>query len=611
MTDITLINRKIYDTSNIGAIICNTPKSLNSSYNDNGILVNNQCVLIQSPEELLNYFGDPYIEPQIYSELILVYDLVKRGIPVYVSSVYDMLDNDDGFDISYNGYTEFMFVDTVNGARYSTFGYKLKSDIKFCQPVISTSYNGTNELVISVHLYILDHLRNRDYLSTVKLDPDRFYRTLTLELPIEFDSKNNLTTTDQDLIDLLSDNGLELKVINGQQDSQVLIKKFLEHTNIEIFTDSYVSQWSPGTDNQDLENKYSSPKGDNPTGEKHYEFELNEGRVNQDFYWYNIHSEMYAYKIEEISDIVNAYKTAIDNLKEVYPQPHFICLNKILKSTTISDSYTYVDQLSNQDYSEDKKIKYFVKQSSLKDLSDLNEYIAVQNLLLSEYDSDSDTYLFINTPDRSYSFINGLLSDTDNQLLENYNCDLFYGVAFDNVHTALESGEYNKLSFPVSLLTMYTMLTTSNYHLSNPVTNINIANIRVKSIISESSARSLSNLRCNSIVIFDTGAPSIFGNRSLSLSPNLRYSHISRTFIRLRRLIREFLETQKFILNTIFNITSCINYIRSEILETFVADGILTNYTIEYTEGTNRSVYITIELTFTGFADSITLDFKI
>ena len=611
MADITLINKKIYDTSNIGAIICNTPKSLNPSYNDNGVLVNNQCVLVQSPEDLLNYFGDPYIEPSIYSELILIYDLVKRNIPVYVSSIYDMSDNDDGFDISYNGYTEFMFVDTVNGGRYNTFGYKLKSDIKFCQPIISTSYNGTNELVINVHLYILDHLRNRDYLSTVKLYPDRFYRTIKLELPIEFDSNNNLTTTDQDLIDLLSNNELELKVINGQWDSQALIKKFLEHTNIEIHTDPYVSQWSPGTDNQDIENQYNPPRGDNPIGEKHYEFELNEGRINQDFYWYNIHSEMYSYKIEEISDVVNAYKTAIDNLKEVYPQPHFICLNKILKSITTSDNYTYVDQISYQDEDVEKEIEHFIRQSSLKDLSNLNEYIAVQNLLLSEYDSDSDTYLFINTPDRSYSFINDLLSDTDNQLLENYNCDLFYGVAFDNVQSALDSGEYNKLSFPVSLLAMYTMLATSNYHLSNPVTNINIANIRVKSIISESSARSLSNLRCNSVVIFDTGSPSIFGNRSLSLSPNFRFSHISRTFVRLRRLIREYLETQKFILNTIFNITSCINYIRSELLETFVADGILTNYTIEHTESVDRSVYITIELIFAGFADSITLDFKI
>jgi hypothetical protein len=147
-------------------------------------------------------------------------------------------------------------------------------------------------------------------------------------------------------------------------------------------------------------------------------------------------------------------------------------------------------------------------------------------------------------------------------------------------------------------------------YLTNPVVDLNISNLHVRSSIPESSALKLEQERCNSMVLFDIGSPSLYGNRSLSNLPNLRRSHISRNFVFIRRLIRDYLETQKFTISNLFNLTAITNYITGSILDTFVSDGILNNYTLDY-NSFDRTVNINITLTFAGYIKSLELNFRI
>ena len=95
--------------------------------------------------------------------------------------------------------------------------------------------------------------------------------------------------------------------------------------------------------------------------------------------------------------------------------------------------------------------------------------------------------------------------------------------------------------------------------------------------------------------------------------PNLQYSHIARTFIMIRRLIGEYLETKKFSLYTIYNIKTYVDYIRTDILDQFVNSAILNDYTIDFNldKVTEKTVYIHIELLFNHTIESIELNFTI
>ena len=187
---------------------------------------------------------------------------------------------------------------------------------------------------------------------------------------------------------------------------------------------------------------------------------------------------------------------------------------------------------------------------------------------------------------------------------------MYFGYVSDYVISALRHKHQIKAYYSAATLTLYSLLIRKKQYLTNSLHGLNVSNTSVKNSITERLARDLTDLRCNSIVLFDSGSPSIYGNRSLATTENLRFSHISRTFIYIRRLVREYLETQKFIINTLYNVTSAINYIRHEILDQFTLDSSLSSYNINYyTE--YKTVYITIDLLFYGFSDSITLDFSI
>ena len=139
---------------------------------------------------------------------------------------------------------------------------------------------------------------------------------------------------------------------------------------------------------------------------------------------------------------------------------------------------------------------------------------------------------------------------------------------------------------------------------------MNISCDCIKSIITEESALTLLDYKCNSIVIFDKGFPSIYGDSSLSSSPNLQYSHISRTFVYIRHLIREYVETLKFTLSTLFNIELSVNYIKRYILDVFTEQNILRAYTVDYNVE-NKTVEFNINLWFNGVIESINLNFII
>lgn len=574
MIDISVKNTVVTEDNNIGAIICHTPKCtfVTDTLSDNKSL---NCKLVRTLDEFNEYFGDPFIDPSVYSDLVLAYDLVRRNVPMYISSVYDMHDvSDDDFSlVSYNGCTEFYFTDKDG---YDTVGYKLKSNIKFCQPLIrhiEVTNNG-HVLQISVDLFYIDRKQIKSKSEFSSLSDARLYRTIIFSFDIE-------DVIDSEIKSELSKYGLELVVKNSGGDDKALVSELINHASdvTSIFLKSC------------LPDDYSEPLHD---PEKYV--------VTKD-YWYDTHTNDYRYDFDSDSEghndtSVNAYKSAIESLLEVKPSPIMLCLGHLYKSNSIYD----------------KDDPTLCVSSSLVD-ADPSTHIGIISILLETFDSDCDTYLFTNTPDLSISSTLSLLS-ADNKyeqtilLGDQYNADLFFGYATDFVDNSLAHPNSRKAVYSAALLSFYKLMLERDTYVTNNYVDLNISNRCVKLVLSEPSAKKLSDARCNSMVIFDIGRPSTYGDRSLSLKPNLRYSHISRNFVRLRRLIKDHLETRKFIVNTYYNIQSCINYIQLNILDDFVSRGVLSNYTLTYSTE-YKSVFIHINLLFPSVAETISLDFTI
>lgn len=597
MADITLRSTRLFDTNSyIGAIVCHTPKTIFSKTDHADY--SNWCRLVNNKNDLVKYFGDPFINPKEYSDLILAYDLVGKNIPIFISSIYDMKANDDDFFIPYNGYTEFMFLDRN---RHDTVGYKLKSDIKFCQPIIQFLFDGVNTLELWVHRYILDRSRELSFLDSISLNSSRWYDSVYYKVILSYDD-DNLLTTDKDIINLLYQDGFELKITNGTSDQQALLKKFMSYKTINISLESFVNDYELAISNN---NKNPDASFIDP-----YTSGLSNRKIEQDDYWYRINSDDYDYNLQMITDgddlrlndeAISYHEIAVNNLSNMFPKPHIASLGNLYKSET----------KANTDNSTGINVSY-VSNSVISSLP-YNDCIHIYSTLLNTFDSDCDTYLFINAPDVTASTIRTKLLNEDLDLFDlhnQYNCDMYFGYVSDYVISALRHKHQIKTYYSAATLTLYSLLIRKKQYLTNSLHGLNVSNTSVKNSITERLARDLTDLRCNSIVLFDSGSPSIYGNRSLATTANLRFSHISRTFIYIRRLVREYLETQKFIINTLYNITSAINYIRHEILDQFNLDSSLSSYNINYyTE--YKTVYITIDLLFYGFSDSITLDFSI
>lgn len=601
MADITLRSTKLFDAdSYVGAIVCHTPKILFSKTDHEDY--SNWCRLINNRTDLVKYFGDPFINPKEYSDLILAYDLVSKGIPVFISSIYDMKTNNDDFFIPYNGYTEFMFLDK---SRYDTIGYKLKSDIKFCQPIIQSSFDGVDTLELWVHRYILDRSRELSFLDSISFNRSRWYDAVYYKIKLSYND-NIILNVDKDIIDLLERDGFELKVMNGAYDEQALIKKFISYKKINVSLESFVNDYELAIrkNNKNPDQHFVNP----------YLAGVADRKIEQNDYWYRINSDDYDYclqmKVDEnhythLNDEAIAYhEIAITNLSAMFPKPHIISLGELYKSETKTSDSQIVD-------SSGSKIEYI--SSSITDSLSYNDCIHIYSRLLSAFDSECDTYLFINAPDVTASTMRANLLNEDLNsfdLYDQYNCDMYFGYISDYVMSALMYHQQTKVYYSAASLVLYSLLVRKSQYLTNSLHGLNISNTSIKNSVTERLARDLTELRCNSAVLFDIGAPSIYGNRSLATTANLRFSHISRTFVYLRRVIREYLETQKFIINTLYNVTSVINYVRHEILDRFTLDSSLSSYNIEYyTE--DKTVYITIDLLFYGFSDSITLDFSI
>ena len=568
MINASVRNRSILNDSVVGAIVCHTPKTLYTS-DDGSICTGQTCLLVNTLEELDKYFGDPFVDPTVYSDLIIAKDLIQRGIPLYISSVYEMLDNTDGFNkIFYNGYTEFYFKE--NG--FDVVGYKLKSEYKFCQPIISeiNFSNEDNQLHVYVQIYRLDRGVIKGLYTLNKPDESLLYKTLHFI----FDTK---TVTDQDIIDDFDKNGLELQIVYSGGDDKALVDQLKKHAvyGLKVLLAS-------------LEN--------NDTDQI----------VNTEFYRYNIHSSDYAYDIGDDDSAVTAYVTAVNALSSMLREPNMLCMGRMFRSVDTRDK-------------DDPNI---LLSSKLEPLSP-DSQMGVLSVLLSLFPEECNTYLFINMPDTSVSTALDLLnqrgkfaSNASNnegeaiRLQEQYNCDLFFGYATDIINASLTTESPRRVYYSAALLSFYNLMLTSDAYITNNFIDLNISNRCVKLVLPESSAKSLQESRCNSMVLFDIGRPSVYGNRSLSLLPNLRYSHISRNFVAIRRMIHNYLETKKFVLNIAFNVDSCICYIKFNILNEFVSKGVISDYDLSYySEG--KSVFIKIILLFPFVAESIDLDFTI
>ena len=489
--------------------------------------------------------------------------------------------------------------------RYDTVGYKLKSNIKFCQPIIQFSFDGIDTLELWVHRYILDRSRELSFLDSISLNSSRWYDAVYYRVKLSYDD-NTLLNVDKDIIDLLEQDGFELKVINGTYDTQALIKKLISYKKITISLESFVNDYELAIrkNNKEQDQRFVDP----------YLAGITSRKIEQNDYWYRINSDDYDYclqmkvdgdKDSHLNDEAIAYhEIAINNISEMFPKPHVISLGELYKSETKINESQIVDSTG-------AAIKYI--SSSVISSLPYNDSVHIYSRLLSAFDSECDTYLFINAPDVTASAIrtNLLNEDLDSfDLHDQYNCDMYYGYISDYVTNALGYSQQTKIYYSAASLVLYSLLIRKKQYLTNSLHGLNISNTSIKNSINERLARGLADLRCNSVVLFDSGAPSVYGNRSLATSASLRYSHISRTFVYLRRIIREYLETQKFILNTLYNVTSVINYVRNEILDPFTLDSSLSNYNIEY-YAEDKTVYITIDLLFYGFSDSITLDFSI
>ena len=566
-----MINPSIEDRinssyANIGAIVCMTPKIDLYSYVDedgNEVLVDHRCSLVNSVEALVNYYGDPFVDPTKYSDLILAYHLVQHGNYVYISAIDgDMLEHNDDFRTAYNGYTEFSF---VNNSGFDTIGYKLKSSIKFCQPIIRFKY-AINRLDLYVDLYMLNRSMIQSASALRTLSKASLYKTLHYV----FDTSK---ATDELIVSTLLDDGLELQLINTDPTkSTSFIDELKSQKQLVIYYNSYDT----------YKESHNLP----------YDQDRVERNTNSEHYWYNIHSDMYVYDFDEEEKVIQKYIDAIEVLSDKKPEPHHLLLSRLYKSVTVRNS----DGL--------------IVRSVLDDLS-YDSYIYVQSSLLSLFPNECYTYCYINTPDMSSSsvvdFLGGKLYES---LPENYNCDLYYGAISDYVVDSSIAHNPYRIHFALAAFAFYNIVHNSKVYAANPLDGMNISNNNIKFVVNEQTASALQDLRCNSLVSFDSNKPTIYGNRTLSLLPNLRYSHIGRNFVRLRRLIHEYLGTRKFVLNTHYNIQNCLSFIRTHILDPYVESGILSIYNIDYTTE-YQTVTINVRLVFTRALESINLDFTI
>jgi len=568
MADITLVRRSLLDESTIGAIVCHTPKTFKDS----------KCKLIKTNDELIQYFGDPYIDPYMYSDLLIASKLLTNGIPLYISSVNDTPVNNDGFTIcDYNGYTEFVFdsIKTKNDLGEEVvlapcLTYELKSDIKFCQPLINRIEvsNEKHRIHLYVGLYYIDIYKSKTLEEIKSLDSNRLYRTFHFVFDLDASK-----TTNKVIVDDFRLNGLELHLNNTN---------FVDYfTNLFKFKDGVSSDYA-------IDILLKSPTDDE---ELNYDVETN-------YYRYNIHTSDYKYDFDSSKDnedrnILLEYYNSIDYLVEMKPEPLMMCLGKLISiSHTESEVYSH----------------------TVRDLG--HEYhVSVCNHLMESFDENSNTYLFINTPDLSVSSVIDLLNCEKQytyspELLTNYNCDLFFGYATDLVSNSLSRSYIQKANYSAAILSFYNLMRNNVAYITNNFVSLNIANRCVKLVISEKSASKLKEAHCNSIVLFDIGSPSSYGDRSLSRSPNLQYSHISRSVVFIRRLINEYIETRKFTHNTVFNTDISVNYIKKSILDTFVSIGTLQYYNVTYTIS-GKTVNMQIDLLFSQIAENIILNFTI
>ena len=562
MVEISIKHKKYNYNSAIGALVCRTPK-VTKTYNDiTNEYETNYCKLVTSTDELLTYFGDPFVSPKDYPELAIAYDIVSKGLYVYISSLDDTKTNVDDFITEYNGYTEFVFSDD---AGYASVGYNLKSKLKFCQPLIRLiEYDKVSKILnLYVSIYVLDRdsVKAEDDLD--RLDSKQLYKTQIFSYKVTDD------LTDADLIADFDANDLELQVTNKIfGDERCLLSKFIQYEKFEV----------------DISNKLIGDIGDKSL------YKL------LGYCVFNLHSDDYLYSINGSKPAIEKYREAIDRTVDLKPEPHLLCLSRLVKAKEIKNNKGRYIRVATDDL-------------------DPEYYYDIHSYLLECFPDSCDVYLFINSPNiSSFTFKQIITSNNSYKdytvLQDQFNCELSYGYSNGFLNNALSTTSYVEMPFSASLLSFYASMVKNIIYSQDLIAGLNIPNESLTPIITERTARLFADNRCNSMVNFVTGSASLYGNRTLSTKPNLRYSNIARNFVRIRRLIKEYLETQKFEIKTVFNIQSNINHISYEILDKFKSSGVLLDYNIKYSTF-DRQVDMTIVLIFAKAAETITVSFSI
>lgn len=537
----------------LSAFICHTPKTFVTDTDRN-------CQIVTSESQLFEEFGNPYICPKKYTDLILAHKMIVQGLPVCISSVNDVKCYDDGFLTSYNGYTELIIKSKNSSDEFYNFArLKMKSEVKFCQPYFYCDTDG-NTLNIHLQTYLLD----RSLLPHNYVQNTLYRSTLVDQVDLSF---NTLSSTDQSIINAFSNYGIELK-----------IEYLTTNKNVMYILKSY-KEFTPTP-------KELSPEGMDPT-------------YSLDPYAIDLHDQLYAYDFDNITAL-HTYTEAADKLVALQTPPYFITVCKAMQSF--------------ERYSADNKLLY----TDITNAPPENCWYIYTELIKS-VPASSGIYLFINMPDTSVHTALSLLRQENDytavdELPESHNCDLFFGYIPSRVKCSLLSGIYQTIYYTAASLIMYNLITNADsiYQTYKPLgmSELGLSYQSPKSYINDSTANQLVNNRCNSVVTFDLGKTWIFGNRSLSNNQYLQHSHIARSVVYIRRIISEYLETVKFNINNALNVQSYINYINSIIIQPFIDGGLLRRSASSF-EIDGKSVTITVPLNFNNVVNSINLNFSI
>lgn len=519
----------------VAGICCLTPKCTLSSRKS----------FLYTSQNLYSTFGDPYIDPEKYTDLILAKKLLDAGITVCLVSIED----------GSNGSTE--FDNTSTRGNDSLIKWELSSNIRFCIPVMTAKLINSKLLNVNVSLYYKSV--NLDY-TTRELSSSSLYASLDYSMYEE--------STDEDLVALMLKDGLTLSIDKNCNLLDALRDFCSKGVSYISFADYKRIQFAEAV--------YS-------------DFNLNLNKYK--------HTLGASTEIE--SEGLNAYKQAFDKLHESSKFIDFVADGSLKESYRVS---------SNDDI-----ISYSLREMNPSDIRSLHNYIQ------SLFNEDSHTYVLLNTPDLCVGSTElwlqslGMYSKIED-LTYHFNNELFYGYLYSyETNSLLYTGKVS-VKFTTSMLVLYNILLSSNdsnvLYTQGMLSEISVPYIKPYNSISESYANKLLTYQVNSLVYFDRNEAWVFGDSSLSKLSSLKEAHNARLLTHISKLISNYIDTVKFIINTDRNLKSVKNYIDYNILQAYLNSGWISEYNTSITTDPNsRNIIVTVSIVFYKHLEEIKISF--